>query len=333
MDEPRQAPDSVNDLPTLQPVELPDVENSSLVDLLRYWALNYPDQVAITFLVDGETQEATLTYAQWDAQARRIAAVLQRKASFGDRALLIYPNNLEFLAGFMGCLYAGVIAVLVNPPKPGSPLNDQQAVAADAGSTLILTTQAYRAALQPQIEAIPELAACEWLATDTLDPVAVPGDWRASEQLDPDTLAYIIYTSGSTSQPKGILKSHRRYLSDQLAKAAIWGARPWKKMVVWMPLHHSGGTEACLCALTMGTPVVLMRPDSFSEKPLRWLQAISRHKAYLSVGASFAYQYCATRITAEERATLDLSGWEIAINSSERVETAVLERFVAAFES
>ena len=104
MDAYPQNPDAGSEFTTIPSVELPDVENSSLVDLLRYWAAHYPDQVAITFLVDGETQEATLTYAQWDAKARQIAGVLQGKARFGDRALLIYPNNLEFLAGFMGTM-------------------------------------------------------------------------------------------------------------------------------------------------------------------------------------------------------------------------------------
>lgn len=216
--------------------------------------MHYPDQVAITYLVDGETQEETLTYRQWDEKARRIAAALQRKASFGDRALLIYPNNLEFLAGFMGCLYAGVIAVLLAPPKPGFPLTSQQAVAEDAGSHLVLTTEKNQAVLQPQIDANPQLQACEWLATDVLDPTERADDWRLPEQLDRDTPAYIIYTSGSTSHPKGILKSHRSFLGDQVDKAKIWGAKPWKKAVVWMPLHHSSGLESLLCVFKHGPP-------------------------------------------------------------------------------
>ena len=288
--------------------------------------------MAITYLVDGETQEETLSYRQWDEKARRIAAALQRKASFGDRALLIYPNNLEFLAGFMGCLYAGVIAVLLAPPKPGFPLTSQQAVAEDAGSHLVLTTEKNQAVLQPQIDANPQLKACEWLATDVLDPTERADDWGLPEQLDRDTPAYIIYTSGSTSHPKGILKSHRSFLGDQVDKAKIWGAKPWKKAVVWMPLHHSSGLESLLCVLSMGTPVVLMRPDSFTERPVRWLQAISRYKAFRSVGANFAYQHCASQITPEERAMLDLSSWEAAMIITERVESAVLDRFVATFE-
>src|SRR3954471_2135476 len=96
----------------------PIAESATLVDLLRWRALHQFDRRAYTFLVDGETDEIGLTYGELDRQARAIAAMLQRVAAPGDRALLLYPPGPEYIAAFFGCLYAGVVAVPAYPPNP-----------------------------------------------------------------------------------------------------------------------------------------------------------------------------------------------------------------------
>lgn len=83
---------------------------STLVDLLRTRVLHNPEQTAYTFLQDGETESDSLTYQELDQQARAIAASLQYLDASGERALLLYPPGLEFIAAFFGCLYAGVVA-------------------------------------------------------------------------------------------------------------------------------------------------------------------------------------------------------------------------------
>jgi len=113
---------------------------STLVELLCNRAKNQPDKRAYTFLVDGETDEISLTYAQLDIQVRTIAAQLQSIAAAGERALLLYPAGLDFIAAFFGCLYAGIVAVPTYPPRRNRPDSRFQAIAADAQATVVLTT-------------------------------------------------------------------------------------------------------------------------------------------------------------------------------------------------
>src|SRR4028118_1858306 len=104
----------------------------SLVDILYSKALYQPDKKAFTFLLDGETEETSLTYRELDLQARAIATQLQNLGASGERALLIYPPGLEFIAAKCGCLYAGVVAVPAYPPRRNQSLSRLQSIVADA---------------------------------------------------------------------------------------------------------------------------------------------------------------------------------------------------------
>jgi acyl-CoA synthetase (AMP-forming)/AMP-acid ligase II len=117
--------------------------NRTLVDLLQERTSQNPDQVAYTFLEDGEREASSFTYQQLDEKARAIAAYLQAQLSPGDRVLLVYPQGLEAIAALFGCLYAGVVAIPAPAPETSRlkrTLPRLEAIAADAGASLILTT-------------------------------------------------------------------------------------------------------------------------------------------------------------------------------------------------
>ncbi|HJT36223.1 MAG TPA: aminotransferase class I/II-fold pyridoxal phosphate-dependent enzyme [Pirellulales bacterium] len=304
---------------------------ATLVELLRHRARCQPDQVAFTFLVDGETQEATITHGELDRQARAIAAWLQSLGLEGQRALLLYPAGLEFIAGFFGCLYAGVVAVPAYPPRMNRKLDRIQSIAHDAQALVALTTNSVLERLTPLLGQTPELEQLTWLATET-PPANIENAWRPPDATS-ETLAFLQYTSGSTGAPKGVMLSHANLLHNCAVITTAFEETRSSNGVFWLPSYHDMGlVGGILVPLYSGIPNVLMSPMSFLQRPFRWLQAISRYQATTSGGPNFAYDLCVRKITPEQRATLDLSSWRVAFNGAEPVRSETLDRFAETFE-
>ena len=143
---------------------------SNLVELLRHRALHQGDDAGFQFLVDGEKAEVAWTYADVDRKARAIAASLQAMDMEGERALLLYPAGLDFVAAFFGCLYAGVIAVPAYPPRRNRTMARIEAIADDAEAKIALTTFEVLERVQTMLDR--HARACSsirWLATDQWD--------------------------------------------------------------------------------------------------------------------------------------------------------------------
>lgn len=305
---------------------------SSLVELLRYRADLSPEKIAFTFLLDKETQTAALKYGELEQQAWNIAKQLQHLGSSEGRALLLYPPGLEFIAAFYGCLYAGVVAVPVYPPRPNQSLSRLQAILVDAQIAIALTTTTILSNLESQAAQF-QLPALQWLATDNINDVAPEVGWQ-EPLTNSDTLALLQYTSGSTGKPKGVMVSHGNLLHNQQIIQQAMQHNEKSIIVGWLPLFHDMGLIGnMLQPLYLGCPCILMSPVAFLQRPLRWLQAISDYKATTSGGPNFAYDLCVRKITPEQRSTLDLSSWEVAFNGAEPIRAATLERFSDIFAS
>ena len=303
----------------------------TLVDILHSKALYQPDKKAFTFLRDGETEEINLTYLELDLQARAIATSLQNLGAKGERALLIYPPGLEFIAAFFGCLYAGVVAVPAYPPRRNQSLSRLQSIVADAGATIALTTKTTLSNVERQFTQSPTLQALHWLATDNISSDLAQA-WH-KPAISSDTLAFLQYTSGSTGTPKGVMVSHGNLLYNEQMLQRAFEHTEKTIYVSWLPLFHDMGLIGnMLQSLYLGRPCILMSPVAFLQRPVRWLQAISRYKATTSGAPNFAYELCVSKITNEQRETLDLSSWDIAFNGAEPVRAETLERFATAFE-
>lgn len=303
----------------------------TLIELLRRRALDAPDQRAYTFLLDGEREERHLTYGELDRQARSIAALLQSRCNEGARALLLYPPGLDYIAAFFGCLYAGVIAVPAYPPRNDRALPRLSAIIQDAGAALVLSTEALLSKIDSMFKRAPELPPLKPMATDLL----IEGEerWRAPG-VHPDQLAFLQYTSGSTGTPKGVMLTHRNLLHNEAAIYDRFGHADDSVVVSWLPTYHDMGLiGGMLQPLYGGFPCILMAPASFIQRPLRWLQAISRYGATTSGGPNFAYDHCVRSITPEQKAELDLSRWTLAFNGAEPVRRETMDRFAAGFAS
>jgi thioester reductase-like protein len=307
-----------------------DAQVTHWIDLLQSRADRQPDQVAYTFLQDGEIPSHQFTYQQLEHQSRAIAATLQVYAKPGDRALLLYPPGLEFITAFFGCLYAGVIAVPAYPPRPNQKLSRLEAIVTDAQAQFALTTTTLLA--QVEIRMSQNAPTLRWLATDGVMS-ALAADWQRPD-LSSDTLAFLQYTSGSTGTPKGVMVSHGNLLHNSRLIHHGFQDTPSSQGVSWLPLYHDMGLiGGVLQPLYVGAPMILMSPIDFLQKPYRWLSAISSYRATTSGGPNFAYDLACRKITPEQRNSLDLSHWTVAFNGAEPIRYQTLETFAQYFAS
>jgi amino acid adenylation domain-containing protein len=318
----------------LQEAGLPAIQRasgsaSSLVEVLRGWAVARSERTVYTFLDSRGEESGSLSFGELDRRARAIAATLDKHGAAGERALLLYPPGLDFIAGFFGCLYAGTIAVPAYPPRPrsGSRLRP---IAADSGARIVLTNRAAIDRLTPLAGQVPELAAATWLATDDL-PAGVEEEWREVRPAGSDP-AFLQYTSGSTADPKGVVVTHGNLRHNEEMIRRAFGQTESSVVVGWLPLYHDMGLIGnVLQPLYLGARAILMSPLTFLQQPARWLAAITRYRATTSGGPNFAYELCVRKIGAGERQGLDLGSWRVAFNGAEPVRARALAEFAAAF--
>ena len=276
----------------------------TLVDVLRRRAREAPAQTAFTFLGDGEHETLAWSYAELERRSRAVASHLRSRLEPGDRVVLSYPPGLEFVAAFLGCLYAGVIAVPMPAAHPRRSAERMAAVAADCQPALVLDSQTE-------------------IASD-----AAKG-WPAPA---PDGIAFLQYTSGSTARPKGVKVTHANLLANLAMIQAAEANDAASRGLSWLPAYHDMGLiEGILQPLYAGYPAWLMPPAAFLQRPARWLEAISRLRITVSGAPDFAYALCARRIGDDELARLDLRSWRVAYNGSEPVSARTLAAFARRF--
>lgn len=307
---------------------------ATLIDLLRYRAEHQPDQLAYQFLRDGKTEANCYTYQQLDQHARAIAACLQQVNAQGERALLLYPQGVEVVAAFCGCLYAGVIAIPVPPPDAGRmkrALPRLLEIVKDANASLVLSNQRIIELLKSNEEIVStQFKQMTWLNTEQLD-LCQAEQWQ-NPQMEQSALAYLQYTSGSTSVPKGVMLSHRNLMHHSAYLQRACGYSPDGATVTWMPYFHDYGlVEGLIQPLYTGVPCYVMSPLAFVKRPQRWLEAISKYRATHSQAPNFAYDQCVRRVKPAKREGLDLSCWKAAGNAAEPINPRVMREFEDAY--
>jgi amino acid adenylation domain-containing protein len=297
---------------------------------LRKASSTQPNRDAFIFLLDGETEEVTLTYQELDRRSRRVAAQLQALGLTGERALLLYPAGLDFLVAFFGCLYAGVVAVTAYPPRNQRNTPRIKAISTSAQAAIALTTTEILPTVESLMTEKTDLGSLQWLTTDNLAQ-GIEDSWQ-EPSINKDTLAFLQYTSGSTGTPKGVMISHGNLLHNADTTYQFMEHSAESKFVTWLPMYHDMGLiGGILQPLYGGFPCIIMPPASFLQRPYRWLQAISKYQGTTSGGPNFAYDLCVQKITPEQKATLDLSSWSVAFNGAEPIRHDTLERFAVAF--
>lgn len=313
-------------------ITYPTLKTQTFVDILTQRAQQQPEQTAYTFLNFGKETDTSLTYGELDQQVRSLAGKLQSLGYEGKTALLLYPSGLEYITAFLACLYSGTIAVPVYPPHSARLLPRLQAIIEDTQATVALTTAQTQTDIFRRFAYIPELRRLQWIATDDLS--GSPDQSWKKPDLSRNSVALLQYTSGSTSTPKGVIVSHGNLLHNSKMISTQAGLNEKDRGVSWLPIFHDMGLIiGILQPLYAGYPTALMAPTAFLQYPLRWLQTISSYKATVSCAPNFAYELCIRRTSPADRAQLDLSQWQVAINAAEPVHSETLKNFSTAFEA
>ncbi|HZJ66785.1 MAG TPA: AMP-binding protein, partial [Kofleriaceae bacterium] len=305
---------------------------ASLCHLLRTRASSSAH--GFRFLESGDVDGTTRSWS-WrdlDDRARRIGGRLQDLGLAGERALLVLPPGLDFIAAFFGCVYGGAIAVPAYPPDPArlaATLPRLQGIVRDARPAVLLTIAAVEQVIGGIAAIAPELAVLETIAVDVADPGWADA-WRAPA-LAPEQPAFLQYTSGSTAAPRGVVVSHANVLANQRMIATAYEVDD-PICVSWLPPYHDMGLiGTVLGPIYQDVPATLLSPLDFLRQPMRWLRAISRCRASVSGGPDFAYALCARKATPADVAALDLSCWQLAFSGAEPVRSATLRRFASVF--
>jgi acyl-CoA synthetase (AMP-forming)/AMP-acid ligase II len=302
---------------------------SSLVTLLRHRAATQPDERAYIFLSDRGAEEATLTFRElWDA-AFGLASRLSARVAPGERALLVFPPGLEFPVAFFACQIARVIAVPMMVPRRNSARDASANIVANCAPAIVLTSPLL--ANREDLRARFPDGAPEWLPVEITSPLPLPAGFAPPPPRAED-IAFLQYTSGSTSVPKGVAVSHANLLANLDMIRVSLGNTKRSTYVNWVPLYHDMGLILnALEALYVGALCVLMAPNAFMQRPLNWIRAIHTYRAEVACGPNFGYDLCVDRYRADQMQDIDLSSWKVALNGAEPVHAQTIETFAATF--
>ncbi|WP_373143241.1 AMP-binding protein [Mycobacterium marinum] len=318
---------------------------SSLPAVLRERASLVPNQTALTF-VDYEHEwdgvEKTLTWAQLYRKVINVAEHLRQHASVGDRAVILAPQGLEYIVGFLGALQAGIIAVPLSVPYGGVHDERTVSVVGDTTPSVILTTSSVIDYVRGYGEAQPGQSAPSIVELDLLDldsrrgSSGRPGARSAAD--DGSNPLYLQYTSGSTRTPAGVVVSNKNLFAnfeqimDGYYRAFGNVAPPDTTVVSWLPFYHDMGfILGIVFPVLAGVPAVLTSPVGFLQRPARWMHLLASNTRAFSAAPNFAFDLAARKTTDADLAGYDLGGVLHILNGSERVQPVTLKRFADRF--
>lgn len=303
----------------------------SMIDVLQQKANEIPDKTAYIFLKNGEIEEDKITYKELDEKARALAVMLSEIIETEDRVLLLYPSNIEYIVGFFACLYAGGIAVTAYPPSLSRPSARLRSIINDAKPKLVLASSSIMENKDKIVSHTEELGFIKWMDNNQSN-IKEANNWKKPEDLS-NKIAFLQYTSGSTSLPKGVMVSHKNLIENEKLIYKAFGHTKDTIVFGWLPLFHDMGLIGnMLQPIFAGASCVFMEPSSFIKKPIRWLKGISNYKATTSGGPNFAYDLCVQKIKEEEMSDINLESWQVTYNGSEPVRYDTLKEFYSKFK-
>lgn len=302
----------------------------TLPGLLERWAEEKAHSRAFTFLNSKNEEIEQLQYESLYSNACRVASRLNQVCKTGDRVILFFEPGLEFISALMGCFMSQVIAVPIPPPRGKRQIVRTASIFQDCEPVLVLSQKKVQNRIEAEISSLAFLTKTDWLNIDAIE-ATNPG----FEPIFPglESPAFIQYTSGSTSTPKGVIVSHQNIIhNEEMIKQ---GFRHDEKTVIvgWLPFHHDMGLIGNIFqSIFLGVPCYLMAPETFLRRPRVWLEAISKYKGTTSGGPNFSYNLCLQKVTPEELTGLDLSSWKVAFNGAEMINADTLERFAKRYQ-
>lgn len=313
--------------------------DSSIPAILRERASLQPNDIAFTFIdyeQEWEGVEEQLTWAQLQQRVVALAAEIREHAQIGDRVVILAPQNMSYILGFLASFEANVIAVPLSTPTLGAHDERAAAVVRDARPTVILTTADTAAAVAPYATAQDGQPAPTVLEIDRLD--LTVRKRSTSRRETPPATAYLQYTSGSTRTPAGVMVSQRNLFANfEQEVSALLSEHgkvgpPGTTTVSWLPFYHDMGLMLGICAPILGGwHSVVMSPIAFLQRPARWMQQLAKRSHTLTAAPNFALDLASARTTDDDMAGLDLSGILAIMSGAERVQPVTVKRFMQRF--
>ena len=304
----------------------------TLLHTLEQHSKNQPEKIAVTFLDESVDAVENITFFELIKRAKVIAANLNLLEIKNGKALVLYPPGIDFIVTMLGCFYAGFIAIPTYPPTSKKTSAKLTGILKNAEPNIILTTSAITKHIDKLDELNKKETTLKVINTDNIGFLDV-SNFNESH-IDPEQIAFLQYTSGSTDSPKGVMVRHRNLLANAIAIENCFGLQQTDNVVSWLPPYHDMGLVGTILApLYTGCQTILFSPADFIKNPKKWLETISKYQGNASGGPNFAYQHCVNKITDEEKTQFDLSSWRIAFNGAEPVNHATLIAFENRFKA
>ena len=334
---------------------------NNMRELLEIAASQLPDNVALTFIEPEYQLSENITYKVLVSRVKTVAAQLQQRVRQGDRVLLLYPPGIDFIIGFFACMYSGVIAVPCFPPLNFFLAERIRLISIDAMPACILTNsfiakkikllkladfvdkpglkKLTNAILPSSVKGILEAKLTYFLKL----PLIITDDNEANEFTEKDyheinikenAISFLQYTSGTTSQPKGVIVTHDNLLANITTITRKFALTADEIISIWLPPYHDMGLiGGILTPIHVHCAVYLMSPTSFLKNPFHWVKIMSDLSATASVAPNFAYDLVVERISEEEAGQLNLKNWHKALNGAEPIRKKTLDKFSQYFSS
>ncbi|MBJ7465878.1 MAG: AMP-binding protein [Mycolicibacterium sp.] len=316
-------------------IKFPD--SASIVSHVERWAKVRGDKLAYRFLdysTERDGVECDMTWSQFSARNRAVAARLQQVTEVGDRVAILCPQNLDYLVAMYGAIYAGRIAVpLFDPSEPGH-VGRLHAVLDNCQPSAILTTTAAAEGVRKFFRSRPANQRPRVIAVDAV-PAEVAATWEPMD-VTIDTVAYLQYTSGSTRIPTGVQITHLNLATNIVQIIEALEAEEGDRGLSWLPFFHDMGLITALLSPMIGHNFTFMTPAAFVRRPSRWIREMARKPGdtggVISVAPNFAFDHAAARgLPKEGEPPLDLSNVKAVLNGSEPISAATVRRFNEAF--
>ncbi|MFL1486298.1 fatty acyl-AMP ligase [Marinobacter sp. LN3S78] len=272
-----------------------------------------------------------LSAVEWKRKALALASKLSDVASPGDRVLLPTLGGLDFHIAFLGCAYAGLVAVPV--PNPSMGTGQTKATGRIAERIKSICRDCAPKAVVMDGNNLHLFKDYDVVAVDVCQSESRSAWEPPGLAFDSETVLLIQYTSGSTSEPRGTVITHANWLINRRDASERGDIGRDTTIVTWLPLFHDMGIgNGLVLPLVCGASLSIMEPRVFVRSPLTWLKEIEKYSDVFNAAPDFAFHMCVDRTTEEQRSRLDLTGWRTAVNGSEPVRVETIDRFVKAFE-
>lgn len=307
------------------------IKNNNIVQILRDRAYSNPDKDVFLYIENTNVVDK-VNYKNLDIHASAVANTLNDMNAIKHSAILLFEPGIDFIKAFMGCLYSSVKAVPLQLPSTNQDsLNKVGGIIINSGAKVILTTSKTKKKLISKFSEEAKDINIPILSIDEIKETDIPSIYPI-EKIDPNKIAFLQYTSGSTGNPKGVMVSHDNIMKNQAMIKEAFSHDENLIVCGWLPHYHDMGLIGnILQTIYVGGQAYLMSPFEFISKPVRWLQSISKFKATTCGGPNFAFDHCVNRIKPEALKNINLESWKVAMNGAEPVQIKTLKSFCEKF--